>query len=133
MTIKKKKRIEDSSIKFDCSACGYSGKQKKEIMGQQQKLCGECFLTSPPTFSGARRALCEKFCAANRDACLSAYIFNNPPPISGTQKIESQQDDEENKAKAGAKKEKKKKKKSGDGSTPRSPKPGADRADDDER
>lgn len=89
MTLKKKKRMEDSSIKFDCSACGYAGKQKKEIMTAQQKLC--------------------------------AYIFNNPPPISGTQEISSKQDLEEKAKKKDAKKSKKDK----SGGTPRSPKPDA--------
>ena len=51
----KKKKGGDGSIKFDCSACGYSGKQKKEIMASLPKMTAHIFNNPPSTDTGTQK------------------------------------------------------------------------------
>lgn len=51
----KNKKGGQGSIKFDCSACGYSGKQKKEIMVALPKMTQHIFNNPPSKDTGTQK------------------------------------------------------------------------------
>lgn len=51
----KNKKGGQGTIKFDCSACGYSGKQKPEIMAALPKMTQHIFNNPPSADTGTQQ------------------------------------------------------------------------------